>query len=303
MNNVSFFTWIKAARLRTIPLSISGILVGSSIAFQKNEFDLIVFVLAIFTTVSYQLLSNFANDYGDGVKGTDNASRLGPKRILQSGLITRDQLRQTIFSITAIAVLLTILLVYSAFGLSQTSLTFLGLGFFAIVAAIRYTIGSSAYGYKGLGDLFVFLFFGCLSVFGSHFLYTNEFDLSLTYPAFSIGLLSVGVLNINNMRDRDNDKQFGKVTIAVRLGARYVMFYHLFLITMPVIMTAVYGFIYDAVSIVVLSIMMLIPVTLHLKIVFQNKSENLLDLELKKIALLTFSYAILFSVISMVFSV
>ena len=157
MNKVSFFTWIKAARLRTIPLSISGILVGSSIAFQKNEFDLVVFIFAILTTVSYQLLSNFANDYGDGVKGTDNSSRLGPKRILQSGLITRDQLRQTILSITAVAVLLTILLVYSAFGLSQTSLTFLGLGFFAIVAAIRYTIGSNAYGYKGLGDLFVFV--------------------------------------------------------------------------------------------------------------------------------------------------
>ena len=107
MNKVSFFTWIKAARLRTIPLSISGILVGSSIAFQKNEFDLVVFVFAILTTVSYQLLSNFANDYGDGVKGTDNSSRLGPKRILQSGLITRDQLRQTIFSITETAILAT----------------------------------------------------------------------------------------------------------------------------------------------------------------------------------------------------
>ena len=142
-----------------------------------------------------------------------------------------------------------------------------------------------------------------MSVFGSHFLYTNEFDPSLIYPAFSIGLLSVAVLNINNMRDRVNDKQFGKATIAVRLGARNVMFYHLFLVTVPVILTASYGFMYNAVSIVVLSIIMLIPVMLHLKVVFQNKSEKLLDLELKKIALLTFFYAILFSVFSIVLTV
>ena len=300
MNKVSFFTWIKAARLRTIPLSISGILVGSSIAFQKNEFDAIVFVFAMLTTVCYQLLSNFANDYGDGVKGTDNASRIGPKRVLQSDLISRDQLRQAIFFIAAVAVLLTILLVYSAFGFSQMSLRFLGLGFFAIVAAIRYTIGSNAYGYRGLGDLFVFVFFGCVSVLGSHYLYTNQWDQSLIYPAFSIGLLSVGVLNINNMRDHSNDKRFGKRTMAVRLGPKYALLYHLALVVVPILLTAAYGFIYDRVSIVVLSILMMISMFFHLKAVFQKKSESILDVELKKIARFTFFYAILFSVIPVI---
>ena len=247
------------------------------------------------------MLSNFANDYGDGIKGTDNDERLGPKRILQSELTSRAQLRQAIFVISGVAVLLTILLVYSAFGLSKTALTFLGLGFFAIVAAIRYTVGSNAYGYKGLGDLFVFLFFGCVSVLGSHYLYTFELDLSLIFPAISIGLFSVGVLNLNNMRDRVNDKEYGKTTIAVRLGAEKAAFYQLALVGIPVILTVVYGLIYHAIAFVVMSVIMIIPISLHLKVVFQKQNEKNLDPELKKIALLTFFYAISFSLLLIFF--
>ena len=301
MNRVTFTTWIRAARLRTIPLSISGILVGSAAAFQKNDFNIIVFTLAILTTVCYQLVSNFANDYGDGIKGTDNDERLGPKRILQSQLISRAQLRQAIFVISGAAVLLTILLVYHAFGLSKTALTFLGLGFFAIVAAIRYTVGSNAYGYKGFGDLFVFLFFGFVSVLGSHYLYTLELDLYLIFPATSIGLLSVGVLNINNMRDLVNDKQYGKTTIAVRLGAEKAALYQLALVGIPVILTIVYGLAYQAIAFVVMSVVMMIPISLHLKVVFQKQNEKKLDPELKKIALLTFFYAISFSLLLIFF--
>ena len=296
-----FTTWNRAARLRTIPLSISGILVGSAAALLKNEFNIRVFTLAILTTVCYQLLSHFGTDYGDGIKGTDNDERLGPKRILQSELISRAQLRQAIFVISAVAVLLTILLVYSAFGLSNTALTFLGLGFLAIVAAIRYTVGSSAYGYMGFGDLFVFLFFGCVSVLGSHYLYTYELDLSLIFPATSIGLFSVGVLNINNMRDRVNDKQYGKTTIAVRLGAEKAALYQLALVGITVILTVVYGLIYHATSFVVMSLIIIIPISLHLKVVFQKQNEKNFDLELKKIALLTFFYSISFSLLLIVF--
>jgi 1,4-dihydroxy-2-naphthoate octaprenyltransferase len=298
---VTFTTWIRAARLRTIPLSVSGILVGSAAALLKNEFNVSVFTLAILTTVCYQLLSNYANDYGDGIKGTDNDERLGPKRILQSELISRTQLRQAIFVISGVAVLLTILLVYSAFGLSKTAFTFLGLGFLAIFAAIRYTVGSSAYGYKGFGDLFVFLFFGCVSVLGSHYLFTFEFDFSLIFPAISIGLLSVGVLNINNMRDRVNDKQFGKTTIAVRLGAEKSALYQLALVVTPLILTVVYGLIYHAFAFFVMSAIMMIPISHHLNIVFQKQSEKALDPELKKIALLTFFYAISFSLLLIFF--
>ena len=298
---MTFITWIRAARLRTIPLSISGILVGSAAAFLKNDFSVGVFTLTILTTICYQLLSNFANDYGDGVKGTDSDERLGPKRILQSELISRSQLRKAIFVISGVAVLLTILLVYSAFGLSITALSFLGLGFFAIIAAIRYTVGSNAYGYKGLGDLFVFLFFGCVSVLGSHYLYTFEFDLSLIFPAISIGLLSVGVLNINNMRDRENDNKYGKTTIAVRLGAEKAALYQLALVGIPFILTVFYGLIYNAIAFVVLSAIMMIPISLHLKVVFQKQNEKNLDPELKKIALLTFFYATSFSLLLIYF--
>ncbi len=301
MNRVTFTTWIRAARFRTIPLSISGILVGSAAALLKNEFNVSVFTLAILTTVCYQLLSNFANDYGDGIKGTDNDERLGPKRILQSELISRTQLRLAIFINSGVAVLLTILLVYSAFGLSKTALTFLGLGFLAIVAAIRYTVGSNAYGYKGFGDLFVFLFFGCVSVLGSHYLYTFELDLSLIFPAISIGLLSVGVLNINNMRDRLNDKQFGKTTIAVRLGAEKAALYQLTLVGIPVLLTVIYGLIYHAIAFVVMSVIMMIPISLHLKVVFKKQNEKNFDPELKKIALLTFFYSISFSLLLIIF--
>ena len=298
---MTFKSWIKAARLRTIPLSISGILVGSAAALLKNEFNVSLFTLAILTTVCYQLLSNFANDYGDGIKGIDNDERLGPKRIFQSELISIDGLRQGIFIISCVAILLTILLVYSAFGLSKTALTFLVLGLFAILAAIRYTVGSNAYGYMGFGDLFVFLFFGCVSVLGSHYLYTFEFDFSLIFPAISIGLLSVGVLNINNMRDRVNDKNCGKITIAVRLGAEKAAVYQLGLVGFPVILTVVYGLIYHAIAFVVMSLIMLIPISLHISVVFQKQNEKNLDPELKKIALLTFLYAISFSFFLIVF--
>ena len=298
---MTFTTWIRAARLRTIPLSISGILVGSAAALLKNEFNISLFTLAILTTVCYQLLSNFANDYGDGIKGIDNDERLGPKRILQSELISIDELRQGIFIISCVAIILTILLVYSAFGLSKTALTFLGLGLFAILAAIRYTVGSNAYGYMGFGDLFVFLFFGCVSVLGSHYLYTFEFDFSLIFPAISIGLLSVGVLNINNMRDRVNDKNCGKITIAVRLGAEKAAVYQLGLVGFPVILTVIYGLIYHAIAFVVMSLIMLIPISLHISVVFQKQNEKNLDPELKKIALLTFLYAISFSFFLIVF--
>ena len=301
MNSVTFTTWIRAARLRTIPLSVSGILVGSAGASMKNEFDVCIFTLAMLTTVCYQLLSNFANDYGDGMKGTDNPERVGPKRIFQSDNISRLQLRQAIFVISGFAVLLTILLVYLAFGFSKTALIFLGLGFFAVVSAIRYTVGSNAYGYRGLGDLFVFLFFGFVSVLGSHYLYTLELDLSLIFPATSIGLLSVGVLNINNMRDRVNDKQYGKTTIAVLLGTKKAAIYQLLLVVIPVVLTVVYGLIYHAINFVIMSAIMIIPIYLHLMVVFKKQNEKNLDPELKKIALMTFFYAISFSSLLIVF--
>jgi 1,4-dihydroxy-2-naphthoate octaprenyltransferase len=297
LQNLSLLTWIKAARLRTIPLSISGILVGSASAYANQSFDSITFVLTLLTTISYQLLSNFANDYGDGVKGTDNSARLGPRRILQTDHISKNKLRTVVVLLSIVAFTFTVSLVYVAFGFSTTALSFLGLGFAAILAAILYTVGSNAYGYKGLGDAFVFLFFGLVSVLGSNYLYCLDFDFSLLLPGSAIGLLSVAVLNLNNMRDHDNDKFSGKQTLAVRMGKQIANRYHFSLLLTPVLLTLFYGWLSQSTLFYLLATLMFLPVRFHLKRVFYRATEKSLDPELKKVALFTFLYAILFSVL------
>ena len=166
-------TWISAFRLRTLPLSISGAVVGSSYAYFLGVFDILIFVLIVLTTLSFQILSNLANDYGDGIKGTDNNSRIGPERALQSGAISPKQMKNAIIVNAILSTILALLLIYVAFGVSQlfSSLIFIVLGALSIYAAIAYTVGKSAYGYRALGDLMVFLFFGWLSVMGTYFLF------------------------------------------------------------------------------------------------------------------------------------
>jgi len=220
--------WVNAARPRTLPLSISGILIGTALAGYLGYSDTLLFWLAIFTTIGFQITSNFANDYGDGVKGTDNHNRVGPKRALQSGLLSRATLKRGIIVSVIINILLVVALIYTAFGKANLvlSLTFLLLGAFSIWAAIKYTVGDTAYGYKGLGDIFVFIFFGFVGVLGSLFLFTKSFYFLGLLPATSIGLLSVGVLNLNNLRDYNSDKESGKNTIIVKIGFKAGKKYH-----------------------------------------------------------------------------
>ncbi|MBT8295954.1 MAG: 1,4-dihydroxy-2-naphthoate octaprenyltransferase, partial [Gramella sp.] len=225
-------SWINAARLRTLPLSISGIIVGSSIAAQVGYFDIAIFSLALGTTLGLQILSNFANDYGDGVKGTDNDDRIGPARAIQSGLISQKEMKLAMV-VTAVSTLfLAILLIYAAFGSKQllSALIFFVLGIAAIIAAIKYTVGNSAYGYKGMGDIFVFIFFGLVAVYGSYYLYSKDHEISSIFPAMSIGFLSVAVLNLNNLRDRISDAKANKLTLVVKLGERKAKSYHYVLI-------------------------------------------------------------------------
>lgn len=241
--------YIQAARLRTLPLSISGIIVGSFLGLEDVSTDLVaniaigteitnnhlyespIFWLAILTTIGFQVLSNFANDYGDGIKGTDD-NRTGEKRLVASGAITPKQMK-TAMVITAIfSLIIALLLIYVSFGKDNFgySILFFGLGVASIAAAIKYTVGKSAYGYSGLGDIFVFVFFGLLSVVGSYFLFTKEINFTVFLPAFSIGLLSTAVLNLNNMRDRENDQKVGKNTLVVKIGAEFAKYYHYVLI-------------------------------------------------------------------------
>lgn len=236
--------WISACRLRTLPLSISGAIVGSGIAYSRGFFDSSVFALTIATTLSLQILSNLANDYGDGIKGTDNENRIGPERALQSGKISPKQMQNAIIFNVISCLVLVICLIYTAFGAKQvlTSLVFICLGVLAIVAAIKYTVGASAYGYKALGDVMVFLFFGWLSVLGTYFLYTKQIDFLMLLPATTIGLLSTGVLNLNNMRDIESDKLSNKQTLAGYLGSKQSKIYHQLLVVFSMVLIGFYSF-------------------------------------------------------------
>jgi 1,4-dihydroxy-2-naphthoate octaprenyltransferase len=287
--------WISAARLRTLPLSVSGIIVGSSLALDKLFWISPIFWLAILTTIGFQVISNFANDYGDGVKGTDD-HREGEKRLVASGVISPKQMKKGIIYSSIITLIIAVILIYNAFGNEDFlhSLLFFILGVTSIIAALKYTIGKNAYGYSGLGDVFVFLFFGLLSVLGSNYLFTHELKWDLLLPASSIGLFSMAVLNLNNMRDIGNDKKNKKNTIVVSLGSSKAKIYHYILICLGMALTLLYtGINYHSISQFTYSIAF-IPLLMNLVTVYKNKEPKLLDSELKKVALSTFLFAILF---------
>jgi 1,4-dihydroxy-2-naphthoate octaprenyltransferase len=292
----NFSSWVSAARLRTLPLSISGIIVGTVLAAHQGYFNIAVFSLALGTTLGLQILSNFANDYGDGVKGTDNLDRIGPARALQSGLISPKEMKQGIVVTAATTLFLAILLIYTAFGRENFyyAILFFILGVAAITAAIKYTVGNSAYGYRGLGDLFVFIFFGLVAVYGSYFLYTHQLDWKVFLPACSIGFLSAGVLNLNNMRDRLSDEKSGKNTLVVKMGDKLSKNYHYLLIIGAILCFLVFSVLTANYFTDFIYVFAFIPLLLHLKRVIQNKSPALLDPELKILALTTFLVSVLF---------
>jgi 1,4-dihydroxy-2-naphthoate octaprenyltransferase len=298
--------WIEAARLRTLPLSVSGIIVGSMYALAhptateltpSDVFDWKIFGFAMLTTLGLQILSNFANDYGDGVKGTDNENRVGPKRAIQSGVISAPVMKRAIIITSVLTLLSAILLIYYAFGKTNIfySLFFLILGILAIISAIRYTIGNTAYGYRGYGDLFVFVFFGLVSTLGVNFLYSKELDAFLFLPAMAIGLLSVGVLNLNNMRDEESDKKSNKNTIVVKIGGAKAKVYHYFLIISSMVLVLLFAVLEDFNFDQYIFLFAYIPLIKHLSAVYKNENSKELDPELKKVALSTFVLSVLLS--------
>jgi len=291
-----FKVYVKAARLRTLPLSVSGIIVGSFLAASHGYFNWLVCSLALLTTVGFQIISNFANDYGDGVKGTDNDDRIGPKRAIQSGEISPEQLLKIIKITSAITLVIAIFLIYLAFGKDDfvNLLLFFVLGIASIAAAVKYTVGKKAYGYSGFGDVFVFLFFGLLSVCGSYYLFTKQLDFTIFLPAFSIGFLSIGVLNLNNMRDSVSDAKSGKNTIVVKIGVEFAKYYHYYLLIASFLFASLYSFVYYKSWHQLLFLLAYIPIGKHFLVVLRNKRPILLDPELKKLALSTFLFAILF---------
>ncbi|MGD9992611.1 MAG: 1,4-dihydroxy-2-naphthoate polyprenyltransferase [Salinivirgaceae bacterium] len=294
MNKTKLKAWIHAARLRTLPLSVAGIIMGSSIALAEQQFNGTVFTLAMLTTLLLQILSNLANDYGDYTHGTDNANRVGPQRAVQSGVIKPREMKVAVILVSLLTLLTGTLLIGVAFNemLSLRFFVFLILGVASIAAAIKYTVGKKNFGYLGFGDLMVFIFFGLVSVLGSYFLHTLTFNVWVLLPATTIGLLSSGVLNINNMRDIDNDRHFNKKTIPVRLGSEKSKIYHLVLLFISALLIEVF-LLFRGNSLAALASMVpFVLLFLHGLAVARNKEPRLLDPELKKLSLSTLFLAL-----------
>lgn len=302
--------WIQAARLRTLPLSLSGIIMGAFIAKwrisqQGGFWNWKIFALALLVTLLYQILSNFANDYGDGVKGTDK-NRVGEaeQRAVASGKITATQMRNAVILLSVLSFVATVALLYVAFYPANMKefWIFIGLGIACILAAIGYTVGKKPYGYMGLGDIFVFIFFGLVSVCGSYFLFTKSFDYDILIPASAIGLLSTAVLNLNNMRDLESDRQSGKKTLALKLGYKKAMIYEIILLQLPILLMLIFlmvnfaqsnqGVVYYPFIVMIL----MFPFMKLRRTIMQINEPKLLDPFLKQVGILTFMMAVLTAV-------
>jgi 1,4-dihydroxy-2-naphthoate octaprenyltransferase len=287
--------WLSAMRLRTLPLSVSGIILGTCFAYYNGHFSIWILVLAILTTISLQILSNLANDYGDGVKGTDNEERVGPQRAIQSGDISPDEMLDAIKFNIIVVILLTFSLILVAFGVKNIlfALLFIFLGGLSVYAALNYTMGDSPYGYRALGDVFVFIFFGIISTVGSYLLYVHTLDHVVIIPSIALGLLSVGVLNLNNMRDIESDANAGKITLAVKLGLKGAKTYHFALLIVAMSVTIVFSILYYVEPYNFMYLFAFIPLVIHLKKIKVAEQPNDFDSQLKVLALSTFLFALL----------
>lgn len=296
--------WIKAARLRTLPLSLSGIIMGSFIAKWRlwgegGFWDWKIFALALLVTLLYQVLSNYANDYGDGIKGTD-AKRIGEAeaRAVASGRISAKQMRNAVVLLSVLSFVATLALLYVAFfpDYMNEFYIFIGLGVASILAAIGYTIGKKPYGYMGLGDIFVFIFFGMVSVCGSYFLFTKTFSWDMLLPGAAVGMMSMAVLNLNNMRDIESDRLSGKNSFALRIGFKNAMIYEMVLLQFPLILILIFlalnGFLQSQNYYVFIVMILIIPFAKLRRKIMEVKEPRQLDPFLKQVGILTFMMAV-----------
>ena len=285
--------WIMAARLKTLPLAASNIILGSFLAYFEGTWSLFILLMGLLTALLLQIISNFANDYGDFVSGADENRISTLERALQSGKITRKQMKLVIILTSMLTLFSGILLVAvgaQTFGLSGI-LGFIGLGILSILAAITYTVGKKPYGYVGLGDIAVFLFFGIIGVSGIYILHTHQWQWNVLLPAASLGLLSAGVLNINNIRDIESDRQSGKNTLVVRLGLKNAKIYHTWLIIVALGLGVISTLInYHG----PLQLVYLLTIPFFYRNIHQVKISvfpGMLDKELRNLSLTTFVYS------------
>lgn len=285
--------WLHAIRLRTLPLALSSILMGSILAANQDSFRFDVFILAAITTIFLQILSNLANDYGDSIHGADSQDREGPIRAVQSGVISLRSMKKAMFLFALFSLISGLSLLYISLDDWKLFFIFLGLGILAIIAAITYTSGTKPYGYAGLGDISVFIFFGLLGVSGTYFLHTLSFDWVNMLPAISLGLFSAAVLNINNIRDIASDTQAGKKSIPVRIGRNAAITYNWSLIlggNLGIIVFAILESSWWAISpLLILPLMVKVGVG-----VSKSQNSSMIDPFLKKMAISTLLWVIAF---------
>lgn len=291
--------WIVSLRLRTLPLSASCIIMGSFLAAYKGNFDFVVLILALVTTLLLQILSNLSNEYGDMVKGTDSAGRVGPERSIQRGEITLPQMKNGILLTAIITSVTGTALVIYATEVFYT-LIFILAGIAAIIAAVKYTVGEKPYGYRAMGDLFVFIFFGPVGVTGTFFLHSGFISADIFLPSMTSGLISVAVLNLNNMRDTENDLKHGKITLAILLGNKESRLYHLLIISVAITASVIFAALNSFSAVKYIYLVTFIPLIMSLFKVLKYTDPSSLDPELKKTAVSNLLHTIVFGIVLLI---
>jgi 1,4-dihydroxy-2-naphthoate polyprenyltransferase len=289
-------SWISAFRLRTLPLAVSCIGMGGFLAQHYGVFSWSIFLLAVATTIFLQILSNLANDYGDAVSGIDSHERKGPSRAVQSGAITKKQMKNAIVAFAFASLISGVLLLFVSFGVDwQAWVAFFALGILCIAAAITYTVGRKPYGYVGLGDLSVLIFFGVVGVGGSYYLFAHQFSKDVLLPALSCGFFSIGVLNINNIRDIESDKKAGKFSLPVRMGKQGAAVYHTALLILGLLSAALFT-IRNYTAPTQWAFVLVAPLLFSISKAVLQKPSAELDPYLKRMALTTLLFVLLFGI-------
>jgi len=286
--------WLQAFRLRTLPLALACIGMAGFLAAAADKFNLALFALCCLTTIFLQILSNLANDYGDSVNGADHEGRKGPLRAVQSGVISAPEMKNAVIVFSFLSLLCGLFLLWVSFGTNWQALAlFFCLGLMSIAAAIGYTVGKKPYGYIGLGDVSVLIFFGLVGVMGSYYLFTHTITWKELLPALSCGLFSIAVLNINNIRDIESDRMAGKYSIPVRIGKEKAGQYHWILLIGGILCTVIYTFL-NYKSPWQFLFLLTVPLFVKNGLSIHHKPSGELDPFLKQMALSTLLFVLLF---------
>jgi len=288
--------WLQAFRLRTLPLALSSISMGGFLAASHAHFQLSIFLLCVLTTILLQILSNLANDYGDSQSGIDSVLRQGPSRTVQAGLISSKAMLNALFLFGVLSLSSGLFLLWYSVSSLQDFIIFFGLGLLSIAAAVAYTVGKKPYGYIGMGDISVLIFFGGVAVLGTYYLQAHSWHWDLLLPACSSGLLAVAVLNVNNIRDIDSDRSAGKFSIPVRLGREKAVLYHAFLLVGALMMALLYALLHFHSWYQVLFLFVLPQLYQNFYAVQTLKNPKSLDPYLKQMALTSLQFTTLFGI-------